>query len=169
MKRTLIAIAMALALVLIPVGSAFAATTADVTVTATPGFVSITNAPDSWDAGTIIKDTDVDTGVHYFTITNASTVAMDINIACDGWTSWTYGAPATDTGQLKASSANGGTGGSTGEGDYDITVPNGGGSLLCNGVAVSTNPTWELQLDAPTDFTNVDVQTSTVTLTASVD
>ena len=169
MRRTLIAIVMALALVLIPVGSAFALTTADVTVTATPGFVSITNLPDSWDAGTILADTDVDTGGHYFTITNASTVAMDINIQCDGWTSWTYGAPGADQGQLKASSANGGTGGSTGEGNYDITVLDSVDTLLCDGVAKATNPTWELQLDAPSSFTGVDVQTSIVTITASVD
>ena len=46
---------MALALVVIPVGSAFAATTADVTVTATPQYVSITNSEGSWALGIIAE------------------------------------------------------------------------------------------------------------------
>src|SRR4030042_1817321 len=52
MRKTLFAIMLALALVLIPVGSAFAATTANVTVTATPEILSFTNAPDNWPINT---------------------------------------------------------------------------------------------------------------------
>jgi hypothetical protein len=48
MKRTLIAIVMALALVAIPVSSVLADTSADVTVTAAPGYLSISNTPDTW-------------------------------------------------------------------------------------------------------------------------
>ena len=53
MKKTLFAVMLALALVLIPVGSAFAATTADVDVTATPAILSITNAPEAWDINNV--------------------------------------------------------------------------------------------------------------------
>ena len=160
MKRTLIAILMALALVLIPVGSALAATSAEVTVTATPGFVSITNLPNSFDFGVVTGGSTPNTTTGWFTITNASTVAMDVNIKCTAWTSWTYGAPAEDQGQLKASD---------GDGAYDVTiVAINTDYLLMSAVGVGVDPTWELQLDAPTSFTNVDVQTTTVTITAVV-
>jgi hypothetical protein len=173
----MLAILLALALVLIPVGSAFAATTADVTVNATPGFVSITNAPTTFDFGVVYADTDENTGNAYFTVTNDSTVDMDVSIHCDGWTvvppgtnSWTYGAPADDTARLYASSANGGAGGSGGQGTYDILLPSSApGTLLMDAVGTATDPTWELQIDAPTGFTHVDEQETTVTLTASVD
>lgn len=48
MRKTLIAILMALALVVIPAGSALAANSAGVTVTADPLFLSITNLPGTW-------------------------------------------------------------------------------------------------------------------------
>jgi hypothetical protein len=47
-RKTLIAILIALALVVIPVGSAFGA---DVTVTATPSYVTLNNTPITWDVG----------------------------------------------------------------------------------------------------------------------
>jgi hypothetical protein len=102
----------------------------------------------------------VDTGTGYFTITNASTVDMDVNIKCTAWTSWTYGAPGADQGQLKASD---------GDGAYDVTiVAINTDYLLMSAVGTGVDPDWELQLDAPTSFTNVDVQTTTVTITAVV-
>jgi hypothetical protein len=48
MKRLVIAILLAVALLVIPVSVALAATTADVTVYATPSYVSISIAPTSW-------------------------------------------------------------------------------------------------------------------------
>ncbi len=175
MKKALLAILLALALTVIPVSSALAANTADVTVTATPGWVSITNSQGSFGFGVVTAGTTPNTGTGWSTITNNSTVAMDINIQCDGWSpvsgtnSWTYGAAGADTAQLNASSANGGSGGSSGAGNYDITVPvvpPGPAALLCDAVAVGVNPSWELELEAPSSFTHVDEQTTTVTLTA---
>ena len=165
MKKTILAILLAAVLTVIPVSSALAANTADVTVTATPGWVSITNAPDNYDFGVVLADTDKDTGTGYFTITNASTVAMDINIKCDGWSSsgsaWIYGTPAEDTAQLKASD---------GDGNYDVVIAAiDTDYLLSDAVAVGNDVDWELQLDAPVSFTHVDVQTTTVTLTAVPD
>jgi len=80
MKKTLIAILLAAALIVIPVGSALADTSADVTVTATPGWVSITNLPATFDFGVVLASTTPNTTTSYFAITNDSTVAMDINI-----------------------------------------------------------------------------------------
>jgi hypothetical protein len=170
MKKTLLAILLALALTAIPVGSALAADTADVTVTATPGWVSITNdsaTGNNYDFGVVLPNTDKDTGTGYFTITNASTVAMDINIKCDGWsstgTAWTYGDPTSgdDTARLNASD---------GDGAYDVViVAIDTDYLLSDAVAVGNDVDWELQLDAPVTFTYVDVQTTTVTITAVPD
>jgi hypothetical protein len=56
MKKTfIVAIVMSLLLAMFPIGLALAATTADVEVTATPGFVSITNAPGTFDFGVITQ------------------------------------------------------------------------------------------------------------------
>jgi hypothetical protein len=165
MKKTfIVAIVMSLLLAMFPIGLALAATTADVEVTATPGFVSITNSPSTFDFGVITQGSVTNTTDGEFTITNASTVAMDIFIQCNGWsggaTPWTYGAPAADTGNLTSSN---------GTGLHDIPVLDGSDTLLHNAVAVASNPTWELQLNAPTSFSFVDPQSSNVTITATVD
>jgi len=151
---------------------AFGATTQDVTVTATPSYIAISNAPNSWAAGVITASTDVSTGNNYFTITNTSTVNIDISFYVSanwsGTSSWTYGAPAADTGQLKVSSANGGVGGSSGVGNYDKTLVYGAGAavLVCDNVSTATSPKWEMQLDAPTSFTHGAAQSANVTMTA---
>jgi hypothetical protein len=162
MRKTLIAILIALALVVIPVGSALAATTADVTVTATPTFISITNSPDSYDFGVVTESSTPNTGETHFTITNGSTVPIDITIGCNGWSgaahSWNYGASGADTGQLNASDGSGG---------YDITVPSGSTTALHSNVAKGNNPQWGLELEAPSSFGFGDEQTTTVTISAS--
>ena len=164
MKKTLIAILLAVALIVIPVSVALAADTDTVTVTATPGWVSIVNGPDTYDFGVVTAGTTPSTGGSGFTITNSSTVAMDVNIGCDSWASggtpWDYGAAGADQGQLNASD---------GDETYDVTVPDSGSTLLLDAVATGTDPTWGLQLEAPSSFTHVDVQTTTITLTAVPD
>jgi len=172
MKRTIIvAIAMSLLLAMFPVVPALAATTADVTVTATPGsFVGISCDQTVYDFGDISANSTPNTGTGWATITNSSSVSINITIGCDGWsgtTAWTYGANATDTAQLKASATFGGTGGSSGAGQYDVTIPSGSTIALCNGVAVGNNPAWEMELEAPSSFTHGYEQTTHVTLTAA--
>ena len=152
---------------------AMAATSQDVTVTATPSFISISNSPGSSDFGVITASSTPNTGTGNFTVTNTSTVATDITIGCNGWsgggTPWTYGAAGADTAQLRASGTQGGVGGSTGAGTYDLIVPNGSTVLLCDALAASTGFAWELQLDTPTSFGHGDEQTTTVTITAALD
>jgi hypothetical protein len=177
MKRLAISILLAVALLLIPVSVALAATTQDVTVTATPSYVSISNDPDSFDFGTVVENTDEQTSNGHFDIDNSSTVAIDITIQCtsawaptSGSNSWTYGSPASNTAQLKASSADGnGTppNGSAGAGLFDITILTGSATLLINDCPTTTDPSWELQLDAPTAFTHGDEQECTITLSAA--
>jgi hypothetical protein len=162
MRKTLIAILMAL--VVIPVSSAFADTTAGVTVKATPTYVGITVALTLNDFGVVTASSTPATGETHFTITNSSSVAIDTTIKCNGWTgasghNWSYGASGTDQGQLKASSGSGG---------YTITVPVDPTTIaLHSNVSVGNNPQWGLQLEAPSSFSYGDTQTTTVTITAA--
>ena len=134
----------------------------------------ISNFPSTKDFGVVTAGSTPNTGNAYFTITNSSTMTIDIYIKCDGWSpttgtnSWTYGSPiGADQGFLEASSADGGAGGSQGGGLYDVEILNGTDTLLCDDVATTTDPTWELQLNAPSSFTHGDEQQTTVTLTAT--
>lgn len=135
----------------------------------------ISNTPNSFDFGTVEASSTPDTTTGWFTITNSSSVTIDITIKCNGWThtagsnDWIYGASAENTARLKASNDQGGAGGSTGAGNYDIVVPSGEtGTLFCDDVATSTTTiNWELQLEAPSSFTHSDPQITTVTLTAT--
>jgi hypothetical protein len=174
MKKTIIvAIVMSLLLAVFPVGLALAETSQDVTVTATPSFISIANLPSSWGIGTVSEGSTNNTGIDFFTITNTSSVNISISVNCTDWsggaTPWTYGAPGVNTANLTASSGNSTGGGSTGAGNYDIDVPAGPSVLLIDAVPVSVNPNWELQLNAPTSFTHGDEQTTIVTITAAAD
>lgn len=172
MKRLIISLALALLLTLTPATGVLAATTQDVEVTATPTFICISNSPTSWAAGLIAADTDTDTGNDYFTITNTSTVNIDISFyVADNWTSWTYGAPAADTGQLKVSSGEGGTGGSTGSGNFDKTLVYGAGNavLVCDNLTALSDAQWEMELDAPSSFTHGTAQSCNITMSAAAE
>jgi hypothetical protein len=162
MRKTLIAILMALALVLIPVGTAFADTTQDVVVTATPTFVSITNDHATFDFGVVAASSTPNTTEDYFTVTNDSTVNIDVDIVCDGWsggaTPWIYGASGPDTALLNASD---------GDGAYDVEVDDATPTLLHTTAGAGDDFTWELQLEAPSSFSDGDEQTTTVTISAS--
>jgi hypothetical protein len=163
LKRTILAIMLALALVAIPVSTVLAATSQDVTITATPTFISITNAPASHDFGVVAASGTPNTGETNFTITNDSSVDIDIDIKCDGWdggaNDWTYATPAApDTGFLYASD---------GAGGYDIFVQDGIDTELFDAVTPATDPQWGLELNAPTAFNFGNQQQTIVTLTAS--
>jgi len=173
MKKKIVSIlALSLLLLVCPVSQVLADTTAGVTVTATPGsFVGISCDQTSQDFGSITASSTLNTGTGWANITNSSSVVIDITIGCTGWsgtTAWTYGPASEDTAQLNASATDGGaTGSQGGAGSYDVTIPSGSPTMLCDGVAVGTNPAWEMELEAPTSFTHGYTQTTTVTLTAA--
>jgi hypothetical protein len=163
LKRTILAIMLALALVAIPVSTALAATSQDVTVTATPTFISISNSPGSFDFGPVIASSTPDTTEDYFTVTNDSSVNIDVTIVCDGWHTppvdhWTYAAAAPDTALLNASD---------GDAAYDVEVDDLTPAALHSTASAGDDFTWELQLEAPTSFGYGDEQTTTVTIEAS--
>lgn len=140
------------------------ATTADITIDATPSYIAITNAPGSFDFLTVVAGVDENTGTDYFTITNTSTVAIDIDIkALTGWeggaNDWSWGAPGENTARLEASAG-------TGLYDLVLTAVDTDYELIDN-LSALTNDDWELELRAPTSFTYGNAQQITVRLTAS--
>lgn len=140
----------------------FGATTATVTINATPEFISISLNNTTFDFGTVTADTDEQTGTGYFGITNTSTVTTDNTIVSNDWqstgTPWTWGAPAADTAQLKASD---------GDGAFDVTVDEVTPAALKSGVGATTNWVFEIQIDAASSYTHGDAQGTTVTVSAS--
>ncbi len=161
MKKLLLSLVLAVMLALslgIPV---LALTSDDVTVTATPSYISIDNNPAIFDFAMVDESGTPNTTTGWFTITNDSTVNITISIGCNGWsgtTPWTYGIAGADTGQLKASDN---------DGLYDVTVPSGSTAALHTTGTPGTNVLWELQLDAPTSFSHGYEQTTTVTVSAA--
>lgn len=57
MKKVLLSLLGVLSIVLVPTASALAATSADVTVTATPTFIAMTNDTATWAVGTVAANT----------------------------------------------------------------------------------------------------------------
>ena len=172
-RRIIVAIVISSFLVILPVSLALAQSDTDtVTVTAIPGQVSVSTSG-TYDFGPVAESSTPDTSSSPLTITNGSTLVIDISIGCDGWsstgTAWTYGAAGADTALLNASASDSDTGGSTGITDFDIEVPSTGSILLIDDLTVGTDPTWNLQLEAPTSFVSAfDEQTTNVTLTTVV-
>jgi hypothetical protein len=113
MKKILITLLLVLALVLVQVVPAFAATTADVTITATPEYLAMTvsNAPNTWAIGAIAENTTVywtadtlvpaeplEDGDMKETITNTGSVTSDVDVKCADFTGgvgWTMSADET--------------------------------------------------------------------------
>ena len=147
-------------------GITLADTTQDVTINATPAWVSISNTPNTFDFGTVYAGVDKDTTLTGFNVTNAGSITCNITIKCNNWThtsgsnDWTYGEAASDTARLMF----GVEGGS-----FGTAVPDAGSSAvsLKTDLTVGTSQKWGLEIDAPTDFTHGDPQQTTVTLTAT--
>lgn len=173
--KWLLGIAMVLTLMLSPVagllgfsGMALAATTQNVTVNATPGWVSISNNLTTFDFGTVLADTDENTTLSGFNVTNEGSVACNITIECNNWTNltgdeiWIYGASAENTSRLMFALA---------EGSFPGTeVPDAGSAAvsLVDDLDDSVSQKWGLEIDVPLTFTHGDQQQTTVTLTATM-
>ena len=145
-----------------------AATTADVTVTATPTYIAITNAPALYDFAAVAASSITNTvgGTNCFTANNTGSVTSNITILAvltagnwTGGTQWIHsnaGAAGVDTAAL--------SGGTDSGAITDITVNT--TSQLLWGNLVSANHThWGLQLRAPTAFSDGTQKTMIVRLT----
>jgi hypothetical protein len=178
MKKTILAILLALAMVLMPVGSAFADTTAGVTITATPTYIALTNSQATWTMGTIVENTTyywtadglvpaepLSDGDMKSTITNTGSVTEDIDIKCanfTGGTPWTLSAdetPGVNEINLRA--------GITGMATRAamVQVENSDKELV-NSLAASGTKMWCMEFESGT-FTDGVPKSGAVTLTAS--
>ncbi len=147
---------------------AVAATTANITITATPSFISISSNDTDWNFGVVATSSTTNTTTTQFDIDNTSTVIIDVTISVNQ-TTWTGGAvawnhaedavPGADLAGLNAQK--GGTWGAAA-----IAVPN-AGALLANDQAATTDFAFGLSLKAPTSFSNGDQKTIKVVCTAA--
>jgi hypothetical protein len=134
---------------------AMALTTADVTVTATPSYISISVLPTTNDFGVVAASSTPSTTTTYFTIDNNSSVVTDQTIAVttttwSGGVTWTHSdtcTPGADTAGLMANK-----GGTWGTGD--IIVKNASPNPIAENQPATTDYSFGLKLYAPTSFSD---------------
>jgi hypothetical protein len=188
MKRTILAILLALALVVIPVSSAFAETTQDVTVTASPAILSISNTPDNWPIDSPNKMThnttywsnDVDNTTApgepvaaadcRFTVTNNGDITADIGISFPDFDDGaaTLLMPNSDTGSATATEfgAKAYREGDANSGAYTTLTVASVDDVITN-LAGTETKNWGLQVETQTNvFTDGTPMQSVVVLTA---
>jgi hypothetical protein len=169
MKRymKLLGILLAIALVLLTPIQAFAATTADVTVTATGAYVAIAVDIGSKDFGTVDASSTPSTTTSYFTIDNTSTVQTDQTIGVTtatwaGGVTWAHAEDAVPGANMAGLKAN--KGGTWGVGD--IIVKYSSPNYIAENQAATTDYSFGLKLWSPTSFTDGVQKTITVRVTA---
>lgn len=193
LKRLLISLTLALILTLSMVMPVSAAAAANISVTATPEYIAITNAPDTWLINSLtgtsviavdtvywsnpLGDTTTPTvdgagvvdGECRFTVTNTSTVAIDLTVlfphhaAGDASTNsdsgenaaGSFGAKTYFTGQLVAGW---------------VICKNAGSDVGKDALAATTNIKWGIQYESQSDaWTSGTPMTSTVNIAATPD
>jgi hypothetical protein len=158
-----------------------AATTATVTVNATPSWVAITNTPSavyllttsivsSSDTTPISTGATPATTAGFFTLASQSTVAVNVNVYSANFTSsgsiWTLATNATPGTAIVGMYAG------TVSGTFGTVITTTPGSLLkslaanVNGSVSSASQTWHLKVMVPTEFTDRFPVTGTITLSA---
>lgn len=168
MKKYILSVVLALILILTLATPAFAATTADVTVTFTPQSVAIADDQASYDFGTQDASATPYTATDWCEITNTSNVQTDITIAVTGNT-WTGGnaythddtaTPGADTVGLKANRD-----GTWGVGD--VIVKYSSPNYIYENCPATTNFSYGLKLYVPTSFSDYVEKTNTVRVSAA--
>jgi hypothetical protein len=146
-----------------------AVTTANITITVTPGAIGITINATTYAYGTIITSGTANSSSSYFGITNASTVITNHSIGVTGatWTggatAWTHSNTATagvDTIGMVANSA-----GAWGTGD--VIVKSSALNNIKTNQAVTTSYDFGLGILLPTSTTVTDQKTNVVQITVS--
>jgi len=191
-KKLLIAVMLVLALVLVPVTPAFADTSQEVSVTATPAFIGIANAPDNWTVNDIVGvgtkgvmavdtvyysnplgDCDVPSdpvvdGECRFTITNTSTVITDLTVNfpdhAGGDASTNSDLGTNDTTKFGAYVYCTGMTYSSGK----VVCKKAGSAAMKEDLAATTDIKWGITYESQSDaWTSPTPMTSTVTITAT--
>jgi hypothetical protein len=173
--RWTLALLLLLTVITVPVGSlvfageALAVTTANITITVTPGAVGISVNATSYDFGTIITGGTGFTLTSYFGITNSSTVITNhsIGVTAATWTggatAWTHSNTATagaDTIGMNANAA--GTWGVS-----DVIVKSSALNNIKTNQAATTGYAFGLEVLLPTSTTVNDQKTNVVQITVS--
>lgn len=180
MRKLLISLSFALILILSTTIPAFSATTQDVTITATPTYIALTNDTATWAAGMLAASTTYwwtadsnapapepfEAADMKATITNTGSVAEDIDIkvaAFTGGTGWTISTDATPS-EGEISVRAGITGTTNAAGMVQILTTD---SELIDNLAASGTKKWCMNMITPASFTDGVEKSGTVTLTAS--
>jgi len=192
MKRLLISLLLALVMTVSFALPAFAATSQEVSVTATPAFIAISNAPNDWTVndivgvgtkGVMVVDTvyysnplgdctvpsdDVVDGECRFTITNTSTVITDLTVNfpdhAGGDASTNSDAGTNDTTKFGAYVYCTGMTYSTGK----VICKKAASDALKESLAATTDIKWGITYESQSDaWTSGTPMTSTVTITAT--
>jgi hypothetical protein len=193
MRRRLVKLGIvfvALLLALLPVSQVFAATSQDVTVTASPAFIGIANAPSTWTLNGITGGGKANINTTYyanplgdttapsatvvdgecrFTITNTSTIATDLTVNIGHFT----GGDAMQNGDTGANGANQ-------YGAYSwcsgmlysgkVIAKTTGSGVMKDALAATTNIKWGAEILTQTDaWSSASDQTATMTITATAD
>ena len=168
LKRTTLgwlAFLLAFAMVIIPASGVWAATTADVSVTATPKYIAIADNATTIAIGAVDENTTTNTTAVTVEIDNTSSVQTDqtISVTTTTWAggvTWAHSATATagvDTVGLKAGKANWET---------PVVVENGTPNYIAENQAANTDYTYGLSLITGT-FTDGVQKSITVRVTAA--
>ena len=157
MKRKLLCFIAACALitVLMPGLVASAATTADVTVQATPEYIDITCNVSTYNYGNVATSVTINSTTTHFGITNSSSIQTDetISVTTSTWSggaTWTHddgGSPGADTAALLSN-----RGGTWGTGD--VIVKNASPNYIYENCPSGTDYDFGLGLHTPTSFSD---------------
>ena len=144
---------------------AMAATTADVTITASPTYIAITNTPNNYDFGVVLAGTNKSSLSTQFTANNTGNVASNVSIAAiltagnwsggQGWIHSNTGTPGADQAGLIA-----GLSGWVGNVTVSSTA-----AWFMNGLAAATTQQWGVEIQSPTSFGDGTQKTMIVRLT----
>ena len=179
LRRGLWSVVFALALLVVSAAPALAATTAQVTVTATPEYIAMTNSEDSWAVGNVAASTTYwwtadgnapdpepfEAADMKSTITNTGSVAEDFDVkvaAFTGGVGWTI---STDDspGENEVSVRAGVTGTANEAAMVQVITTD---EELTSNLASSSTIKWCMELETGT-FTDGVAKSGVVTLTAS--
>lgn len=168
MKKLFFSLILAIALIMLPLIPILADTTADVSVTATPEYIAITDNVTDVDFGVVSASSTPYTDTSQIGITNTSTVQTDqtISVTTSTWAggvTWTHSDTATagaDTAGLESN-----RGGSWDSGD--VIVKNASPNYIYENCPATTDYDYGLQLIAPTSFGDGVEKSITVRVSAS--
>jgi hypothetical protein len=163
MARAIIVLLASVMLMVVAPLAAMAATTADVTITATPTYVALTNTPSTWAVGIIAASSaTATTNGTYFTANNSGSVTSNITVLVTS-ANWTGGVGWVHSNTNTTAADTAGLGYGVGSTDQRIMTTS--STNLTTNLPAATSVGWGMKLYAPTSFGDGAQKTITVRLT----